>query len=233
MRHPRPRELGRMRPRHVVAVVALRPIGAGSVVTGPHWTTVRTRPGRIHTLRGRDHCPAAGNLAAKPCLHHDDLASRVEAALAARDVPARLLRLELTESAFMAEPETAMCVLARLHALGVRFSIDDFGTGHSSMSYLRRLPVDELKIDRSFVRGMTVSADDAALVRSVINLGHTLDLTVVAEGVEDAATAMALAAVACDTAQGYQYDRPLPASGLARWLDGTWPPRRLDVVCQA
>jgi EAL domain-containing protein (putative c-di-GMP-specific phosphodiesterase class I) len=140
---------------------------------------------------------------------------QVLSALRRHDVPAWLLRLEITESAVMAEPEHALHVLTELRDAGVRLSIDDFGTGYSSMAYLKRLPVDELKIDRGFIRDMTGDGDDATLVRSMIDLGHNLGLTVVAEGVEDAATARALRALGCDVAQGYHYCRPVPADQLS------------------
>jgi EAL domain-containing protein (putative c-di-GMP-specific phosphodiesterase class I) len=109
-------------------------------------------------------------------------------------------------------------VLSRLHAAGVRISIDDFGTGYSSMGHLKHLPVDELKIDRSYVAEMVTSAEDAALVRSVVDLGHELGMTVVAEGVEDAATAGALTDLRCDVGQGYLICRPGPAADVTAFL---------------
>jgi EAL domain-containing protein (putative c-di-GMP-specific phosphodiesterase class I) len=107
-----------------------------------------------------------------------------------------------------------MDVLQRLRDLGVHLSIDDFGTGYSSMAYLRRLPVDELKIDRSFVLGMTTTAQDLVLVRTAIDLGHNLGLTVVAEGVELAEHVDALRELGCDIAQGYHYARPMAAESM-------------------
>ena len=133
-------------------------------------------------------------------------------------VPAELLRLEITESAVMGDPERATGVLQRLHDLGVSLSIDDFGTGYTSMAYLRRLPVDELKVDRSFVTGMTENEHDAVLVRTAIDLGHNLGLTVVAEGVEKLEHVSALRALSCDVAQGYHYARPMPAEDLTALL---------------
>jgi EAL domain-containing protein (putative c-di-GMP-specific phosphodiesterase class I) len=119
----------------------------------------------------------------------------------------------------MGDSARCMEVLQRLHALGVRLSIDDFGTGYSSMSHLRRLPVDELKIDRSFVLGMTTTQQDAVLVRTAIDLGHNLGLTVVAEGVEGAEHVTALRALGCDIAQGYHYARPMVGEQLSELLD--------------
>jgi diguanylate cyclase (GGDEF)-like protein len=171
--------------------------------------------------------PVAVNLSTR-CLLDAGLPDLVQRLLAEHDVPASLLRLEVTESAVMGDAARCMEVLQRLHDLGVRLSIDDFGTGYSSMSYLRRLPVDELKIDRSFVMGMTTSQQDAVLVRTAIDLGHNLGLTVVAEGVELAEHADALRALGCDIAQGYHYARPMPAAQLSELLDrvGTIPSRR-------
>jgi diguanylate cyclase (GGDEF)-like protein len=161
--------------------------------------------------------PVAVNLSTR-CLLDADLPDRVQRLLSEQGVPAGLLRLEVTESAVMGD---ARCleVLQRLHDLGVRLSIDDFGTGYSSMAYLRRMPVDELKIDRSFVLGMCTAPQDTVLVRSAIDLGHNLGLTVVAEGVEGADQVAALRALGCDVAQGYHYARPMPADRLSALLD--------------
>jgi EAL domain-containing protein (putative c-di-GMP-specific phosphodiesterase class I) len=136
-------------------------------------------------------------------------------------VPAGQLRVEITEGALMADPERALDVLARLRAQGVRTAIDDFGTGYSSLGYLKRLPVDELKIDRSFVRHLAQDANDRAIVRSTIGLAHDLGLQVVAEGVEDQAGWDLLGQFGCDLVQGYFVSRPVPAAELARWLDAS------------
>jgi diguanylate cyclase (GGDEF)-like protein len=162
--------------------------------------------------------PVAVNLSTR-CLLDAGLPDLVARLLAEHRVPAELLRLEVTESAVMGDSARCMEVLQRLHALGVRLSIDDFGTGYSSMSHLRRLPVDELKIDRSFVLGMTTTQQDAVLVRTAIDLGHNLGLTVVAEGVEGAEHVTALRALGCDIAQGYHYARPMVGEQLSELLD--------------
>jgi len=128
-------------------------------------------------------------------------------------VPATALRLEVTESMVMADTARTQHILARVTALGVAISIDDYGTGYSSLAYLKRLPIDELKIDRVFVRQMTAEATDAVIVRSTVELGHNLGLRVVAEGVETRAAWEMLAEMGCDAAQGYYLARPLPASG--------------------
>jgi EAL domain-containing protein (putative c-di-GMP-specific phosphodiesterase class I) len=129
--------------------------------------------------------------------------------------PGRLI-LELTESALI--EASAPEILARLHGMGEMLSIDDFGTGYSSLAYLQRLPVDELKIDKSFVTGLSVAGDDAVIVRSTIDLAHNLGLTVVAEGVEDEASKEMLIGYGCDRAQGYFFARPCPAGEFTAWL---------------
>ena len=162
--------------------------------------------------------PVAVNLSAR-CLLDASLPDLVACLLDRHGVPASLLRLEVTESAVMSDAARCMDVLQRLHELGVRLSIDDFGTGYSSMVHLRRLPVDELKIDRSFVLGMTTMAQDAVLVRTAIDLGHNLGLTVVAEGVEELQHASALRDLGCDIAQGYHFARPMPAVDVTLLLE--------------
>ena len=162
--------------------------------------------------------PVAVNLSTR-CLLDAGLPDLVQRLLSQYRVPAELLRLEVTESAVMGDAARCMEVLQRLHDLGVRLSIDDFGTGYSSMAYLRRLPVDELKIDRSFVLGMTTTQQDAVLVRTAIDLGHNLGLTVVAEGVEGVEHVHALRALGCDIAQGYHYARPMLGEALGELLD--------------
>jgi EAL domain-containing protein (putative c-di-GMP-specific phosphodiesterase class I) len=110
-------------------------------------------------------------------------------------------------------------LLTRLSDMGVRLSVDDFGTGYSSLSYLKRLPVDEVKIDRGFVVDMQHSVDDTMIVRSIIDLGANLSLSVVAEGVEDAETWRALGSFGCEYAQGYHLSRPLPLEAFLTWLE--------------
>jgi diguanylate cyclase (GGDEF)-like protein len=151
-----------------------------------------------------------------------DLPNLIDRLLRAHSVPARSLRLEITESTAMADPARTRAILSRLNGLGTPLAIDDFGTGYSSLAYLRSLPVRELKIDRSFVRRMTTDPNDRAIVVATIDLGHTLGLRVVAEGVEDRATVRALNARGCDLIQGYLVAPPLPVADLRRWL-AAWP----------
>ncbi len=136
------------------------------------------------------------------------------------DIDAAAIGLEITESAIMDDPQRAQRTLNRLAELGFRLSIDDFGTGYSSLAYLKRLPVRELKIDRSFVMGMIDDRDDAIIVRSTIDLAHNLGLSVVAEGVENDAMLRALGALGCDEAQGYHIARPMPIDAWAAWCQG-------------
>jgi diguanylate cyclase (GGDEF)-like protein len=124
------------------------------------------------------------------------------------------VNLEITESCFMASPERVMDVIQRIHDAGFRLSIDDFGTGYSSLSYIRSLPIDELKIDQSFVRTVLFNPGDQAIISSTIELAHRLNLSVVAEGIEDQETADWLQARGCDIGQGYHYSRPLPSDAF-------------------
>ncbi|TKC86928.1 EAL domain-containing protein [Trinickia terrae] len=147
-----------------------------------------------------------------------DLPDALDALLRRHGLDARWLWVEITESALMDDPAHAIDTLERLHRLGIRLSIDDFGTGYSSLAYLKRMPVSELKIDRSFVMGMTGDADDELIVRSTIALAHNMGLQVAAEGIEDEATLARLRALHCDIAQGYYLSRPLPADKVEGWL---------------
>jgi EAL domain-containing protein (putative c-di-GMP-specific phosphodiesterase class I) len=148
------------------------------------------------------------------------LVDRVADLIARAGVAPGALTLEITESGVMTDPEAAIAMLWGLRRIGVRLSVDDFGTGYSSLAYLKRLPVDEVKLDKSFVLNMTSDHDDAAIVRSTIELAHNLGLELVAEGVEDQETLELLAALGCDLAQGFHLARPMPAADLARLAAG-------------
>jgi EAL domain-containing protein (putative c-di-GMP-specific phosphodiesterase class I) len=180
---------------------------------------LRAAIAQVRTWRDQGfEIPVAVNLSPR-CLLDPTLLGRIGDLLQAYDVPAAMLRLEVTETAVMANPILALSTLTGLHSLGVRLSIDDYGTGYSSMAYLKSLPVDELKVDRSFVLHMTDNENDAILVRSAIDLGHNLGLTVVAEGVERAEHVDALRELGCDVAQGYHYARPTSPEELPRFID--------------
>ncbi|MBA2644509.1 MAG: bifunctional diguanylate cyclase/phosphodiesterase [Solirubrobacterales bacterium] len=150
-------------------------------------------------------------------LHDRELPARVAGLLREYDLPADRLALEITESMLMVDPERAREILAELSATGVGIAVDDFGTGYSSLAYLKRLPIDKIKIDRSFVMGMTQDESDRHIVASTVDLGHNLGLHTVAEGVEDRASYEELARMGCQQAQGYHLSRPLPAEGLEKW----------------
>jgi diguanylate cyclase (GGDEF)-like protein len=156
-----------------------------------------------------------------------NLPDQVRALLTRYKLPAGLLTLEVTESTVMNDPVRAATVLSRLRGFGVKIAVDDYGTGYSSLAYLKRLAVDELKIDRSFISGMTTDENDLIIVRSTIDLGHNLGLQVVAEGVEDLDTWRALQTLGCDTIQGYIVSRPQPAADFTAWL-GRWEQRVAD-----
>jgi len=151
-------------------------------------------------------------------LHAVDIAEEIDGLLHRYAVPADLLQLEITESALMADPHRVLNTITRLDRMGVAISLDDFGTGYSSLQHLRRLPLSEVKVDRSFVLGMATDRGDAAIVRSVTALADSLGLRVVAEGVEDERTWRLLASVGCHAAQGWFHARPMPAPDLAEWL---------------
>jgi diguanylate cyclase (GGDEF)-like protein/PAS domain S-box-containing protein len=161
--------------------------------------------------------PISVNVSAR-CLHDHTLPGRVLDALRRHDVSSDFLRLEITETAVMNDPETALAVLTELAAAGISVSLDDYGTGYSAMTYLQRLPVTELKVDQSFVAGLAAGTHDSVLVRSAIELGHHLNLTVVAEGVETADALAHLRSLGADTAQGYYLARPMPGAKFAAWL---------------
>ncbi len=161
-----------------------------------------------------------------------DLPNEVASMLAARDLPPDALQLEVTEEFLMADRDRARDILTRLRRHGVQISVDDFGTGYSSLSYLRDLPIDELKIDRSFVLPMVDDARAASLVGSTIALAHSLDLRVVAEGVENDIAYTKLTALGCDQAQGFHLCRPVPAADLNHWLSTRRPAGQLTDIPQ-
>lgn len=143
-----------------------------------------------------------------------DIVATVRDTIAKSGIPPQLIELELTESLLMQNAESMLQTMRELKALGVRLSIDDFGTGYSSLSYLKRFPVDRLKIDRSFVKDAAENSDDAAIVRTIIQLGHSLKLDVIAEGAEVASQIEFLTAEGCHSVQGYYFSRPLPEDKL-------------------
>jgi diguanylate cyclase (GGDEF)-like protein len=151
-------------------------------------------------------------------LHDADLLDEVSRLLRRHGVPASRLTLEVTESSVMADPARAIALLHQLRALGVRLSVDDFGTGYSSLSYLKSLPVNEVKIDRSFVTDLSAQGEDVAIVRAIVDLGRHLGLEVVAEGAEDQSTWDLLTSMGCDLVQGWHLSRAMPVADLVPWL---------------
>jgi EAL domain-containing protein (putative c-di-GMP-specific phosphodiesterase class I) len=161
--------------------------------------------------------PVAVNVSARD-LHASTLADTVDRGLARHGLPASAIRLELTERVLMAEPTRVAGTLAALERLDVRLSLDDFGTGYSSLVLLQRLPVSEIKVDRSFVKRVLTSPDDAKIVQSIVDLAHALGIEAVAEGVETEEVWDLLDDMGCDSAQGWYISRPLPADRATEWL---------------
>ena len=164
----------------------------------------------------------AVNLSARS-LDDPHLGDRVAALLGEHNLSPENLTLEITEDSVMADAPRAIPVLDRLHAMGVRLSVDDFGTGYSSLAYLSRLPVDEVKIDRSFVANIDRDSHDQTIVRAIADLAGNLSLDVVAEGVEDASVYARLQEFGCDLAQGYHIGRPMPLQDFLPWLSAYRP----------
>jgi diguanylate cyclase (GGDEF)-like protein len=158
------------------------------------------------------------NISARDLRMEDTLVQFTWAALMAAELPPGMLCLEITESGLMDDPKSAQSTLRKLRDLGIETSIDDYGTGYSSLAYIKQLAVNELKIDRGFVSGMEADKRNAAIVRSTIELGHNLGLTVVAEGVETEHELEQLRRFGCDVAQGYHLGRPMSAEALETWL---------------
>jgi EAL domain-containing protein (putative c-di-GMP-specific phosphodiesterase class I) len=175
-----------------------------------HWV-LRTAcaQGRAWADAGHGDLRIAVNLSAVEFMS-DNLLSNVRGALAESGLQPEQLELEITESAIMADMEKAIATMQGLREIGVRLALDDFGTGFSSLAYLKRFPVQALKIDRSFVKEILFSAEDAAIATAVISLGQSLKLEVIAEGVEEPAQADHLRLAGCDCAQGFFFGRPVP-----------------------
>ncbi|MEW2594000.1 EAL domain-containing protein [Micromonospora aurantiaca] len=163
-------------------------------------------------------------------LHTGEIADQIADRLTRYGVPPERLQVEITEGALMADPRRVLASITQLHRIGVGIALDDFGTGYSSLQHLRRLPLSEVKVDRSFVLGMAEDPDDAAIVRSMIELAGALGLRVVAEGVEDERTWRLLHAAGCDVAQGWFHARPMPAEDLVAWLSRYRPVRPAEAV---
>ena len=209
-RHP---EMGFISPDEFIGVIE----SSGQITILTRWV-LKTAIAQLRVLLDEKiKITCSVNLSALDLLV-DDLPAYVAELLQSHEVPAENLYLEITESAIMREADKCLHNLRRLRDLGVTLSIDDFGTGYSSLSQLKKLPVSELKIDKSFILNLDTSADDQLIVRSTIDLGHTLGLSVTAEGVESEAIKSLLKSYGCDTAQGYLYSKPLPAKDFIQWV---------------
>jgi EAL domain-containing protein (putative c-di-GMP-specific phosphodiesterase class I) len=154
-----------------------------------------------------------------------DVVAEIEQILLECDFPPQALRLEVTESVILDNIESAATILSRLKSLGVQLSLDDFGTGYSSLSYLHRLPLDTLKVDRSFVARMGGKDDNTEIVRAIVTLARNMKMAVIAEGVETTEQARILRELNCDYAQGFYFSRPVPAEEAAKFLETgkAWP----------
>ena len=190
----------------------------GLIVSVGEWV-LRTacEQARAWQLAGHGDFRIAVNLSARQFWQHD-LVGQVGTILANAGLDGRYLDLEITESLLMKNTEECVKAMQQLRAMGVSLSIDDFGTGYSSLGYLQRFPVQNLKIDRSFVSHLTESGDAAAIASAVISLAHTLRLNVIAEGVESGAQSRFLQQQGCDQVQGYLFSRPLPAPAFNEWM---------------
>src|SRR3712207_606728 len=153
-------------------------------------------------------------------LRRPDLPEIVERALAESGLPASSLGLDITETVYISALDANTAALDRLRALGIRVSLDDFGSGYSSLSYLKHLPADILKIDRSFTKGLGLEAEDTAIVQTIVDLVHILGMEVVAEGVEIVEQETLLREMGCDLGQGYHFSSPLPPEDVAGFLAG-------------
>jgi diguanylate cyclase (GGDEF)-like protein/PAS domain S-box-containing protein len=209
--HP---ELGQVAPLDFIGILE----DTGLIIQVGEWVIAEVCRQLNQWARGGQRVlPVAINLSVRQ-LQQAGLAATVGRIVGEAGVDPRLLEFELTESMLMADPEAAVETLSELKGLGMRLSVDDFGTGYSSLAYLKRFPLDALKIDRTFVRDLPGDPDDAAITRAVIRLAHSLGLAVVAEGVETVEQVRVLEEYGCDQIQGYYIARPLPAAECAQFL---------------
>jgi EAL domain-containing protein (putative c-di-GMP-specific phosphodiesterase class I) len=161
----------------------------------------------------------AVNLSARQ-LRETSFVGIVKSALKNANLPPSALEIEITESMLMSDAQVIVAALEDLHDFGVHISMDDFGTGYSSLSYLKRFPIDTIKIDRSFVNDISIDQDDAEIIHTIINMGHTLNRKIIAEGVETEEQLDILKAYRCDEIQGYFFSRPLSASDFTTFILG-------------
>ena len=209
-RHP---QMGLLLPDKFIAIAE----ESGAIVPIGYWTLRRVCERARRWSEQGSPLSVAVNLCAVQ-FHDPDLVPRLAEILRATGAQAHMLELEITESMVMKDPDAAVAVMEALRAMGVRLSIDDFGTGHSSLGYLKRFPVNQLKVDRSFVRDLPHNGDDVAITRAVIAMAHSLRMSVVAEGVEHRQQFELLRNEGCDEFQGYYCRPPLDEAELMRFL---------------
>ena len=219
-------EKGLMQPSAFIGIAE----ETGMIVPIGDWVlTEACRQGQALRDAGHAGLRVAVNLSVRQ-LYDDGLAMRVSGALERTGFPPENLELEITESMVMRDAEGAIKVLQALRDTGVRIAIDDFGTGYSSLAYLKRFPIDCVKIDRSFIRDLPDDRDDASITRSIIAMAHNMNLEVVAEGVETVPQLEFLHAYGCDEIQGFLFSKPLGAEAFEQFLDGqATPPRAVHV----
>jgi EAL domain-containing protein (putative c-di-GMP-specific phosphodiesterase class I) len=215
-------EKGLMQPSAFIGIAE----ETGMIVPIGDWVlTEACRHGQALRDAGHAGLRVAVNLSVRQ-LYDDGLAMRVSGALERTGFPPENLELEITESMVMRDAEGAIKVLQGLRDTGVRIAIDDFGTGYSSLAYLKRFPIDCVKIDRSFIRDLPDDRDDASITRSIIAMAHNMNLEVVAEGVETVPQLEFLHAYGCDEIQGFLFSKPLGAAAFEQFLDGQATPSR-------
>jgi diguanylate cyclase (GGDEF)-like protein len=205
--------------RGLLAPDAFIPLAESTGLLGPltYWVISHAIADAAHWLRGGLEVPVAVNISPRTLLTGDLTATIVDL-LARHHLPPHLLEVEVTETAIMTDPAGSSHVLRQLRALGIRISIDDFGSGYTSLAYLRTLPIDALKIDRILITDMTIDDKGLAVTKSIIDLGHSLGLSVLAEGVETEAEWRQLELLGCDEIQGYLFARPVPAEHIEGWI---------------
>ncbi len=207
-------------PQHMVPPAEFIPVAeeSGLIIDMGAWAVLRAARQIAQWLHaGRQPVPIAVNVSGRQCLNRE-FVQVVRSALQETGIPPQLLRLEITESTAMTNTDQVITLLHDIRGLGVELSMDDFGTGYSSLAHLKHFPINELKIDRSFVQALPNDHNDAAIVHATIALAHGMGLQVVAEGVESEAQSSFLASLGCDTAQGYLYGRPQPVEDITRLL---------------
>ena len=209
-------QLGWIRPDHFIAVAE----SSGLIDTLTYWSINTALREWSEFCQSGAQGSIAINLSAK-LLQMSEVVELVSRAMNIWGAEPATLVFEVTESAMMSDPDAALRTLSALHELGITLSIDDFGTGYSSLAYLRNLPVEELKIDKSFVLHMTEDQQDRKIVQSIIDLAHNLEMRVVAEGIENQQTLDMLIAMGCDYGQGYYIGRPMPIDEMSPWMEAS------------